>query len=108
MDTNHSRNWYGYCIYAGNRLNGKNGPRVPKALKSGNFPEESQEEREVEKMVWIMVALVLALCAFFMMCVLTLGKRADQRKELLFGVCPPGLQEADAFTPLPRGTGVLC
>jgi hypothetical protein len=34
-------------------------------------------------MVWIMVALVLALCASFMMCVLTLGKRADQRKELL-------------------------
>jgi hypothetical protein len=33
-------------------------------------------------MVWMMVSLVLALCASFMMCILMMGKRADQRKEL--------------------------
>lgn len=58
--------------------------------------------REVEKMVWIMVALVLALCASFMMCVLTLGKRADQGKERLFRADLQDLQEADASSPLPR------
>jgi hypothetical protein len=36
-------------------------------------------------MAWMMVILILALCSFFMMCILALGKRADQRKEL-FGM----------------------
>jgi hypothetical protein len=55
-------------------------------------------------MVWIMAALVLALCASFMMCVLTLGKWADHRKERLFRVDRQDLREAEAYSPLPRRT----
>ena len=58
-------------------------------------------------MLWMMVLLIPALGAF-MMCILILGKRADHRNGLLFGVSLQDLQEADDYSPLPRRTEVLC
>lgn len=58
-------------------------------------------------MLWMMVLLIPALGAL-MMCILILGKRADHRNGLLLNLSLQDLQEADAFSPLPRRTEVLC
>lgn len=57
-----------------------------------------------EEMISIIVSLLLVLCAFFIMCILIIGKRADHKKELLFIDSRDDLQEVNTFSSLPPRT----
>jgi hypothetical protein len=101
MDTICAFCWYGFCIPNGKSVNDKMATAVE--FEIGKFP--GRVMRKEGDMVWMVVSLVLVLCAFFMMCILTLGKRADQRKELLWMDSLDDHRNVNIYAPSRRLTG---
>jgi hypothetical protein len=50
-----------------------------------------------DAMIAMIGLLLFALCVFFIMCILIVGKRADHKKDLMFMDRIEGLQEVKAF-----------
>ena len=55
-------------------------------------------------MILMIVSLLLVLCAFFVMCLLSMGKRAGHKMELLLIDSLDDLQEVHTFCALPQRT----
>jgi len=51
-------------------------------------------------MIWVIVSLAFVLCLFFTLCLLVIGKRADQRKESLFSERYGDLREVEALSSM--------